>query len=157
MLIRFIKKKAYIFIFLLISIIISIITVLLYKQKIINSCMEIIPHIITVASIVLGIITLVLTVLISIRDGKTYKWLKTNKPNILEQTYGFAISALIGSLISIITSLLILVTKDTLIKCAVYKYLCAFILSTSFVYMILSVITSFSQSIQMLQISDENE
>lgn len=57
-----IENNFYIIEVFAISTLLSIIITFLYKKGIISSGMECIPHILTVSSIVLGVVTLVLTI-----------------------------------------------------------------------------------------------
>lgn len=152
-----IKNKAYIFIFLIVSIFCSAIVAVLYYNKVLSSGMEVIPHIITVSSIAMAVITLVLTILMSIREGKVYKHIRSHRPDILSQVYGYTISSLVSSFVSIILSIIVLMTKDAISNCAIYKYACIILLSQSFIYMTMSATMSFFQSIQMLRLDDDEE
>lgn len=138
-----------------ISTLLSIIITFLYKKGIISSGMECIPHILTVSSIVLGVVTLVLTIMISIRDGKIYKYTQSEHSKLLVQIYGFTISSLIASAFTIVLSICIILTQKLIFKCFIYKYICIFTLSIAFIYMILAVAMSFIQSIQMLRLDDD--
>jgi len=154
------KKKIinnmYIIAFLLLSIVFGAFVTVLSGLRIITSGMECIPHILTVSSIVLGVVTLVLTIMISIREGKIYNYAQLYKPDIIEQIYGYTISSLISSALSICFSLWIILTKKLIEKSIIYKYMCVFFISLVFVYMILSVSMSFLQSIQLLRLDDRN-
>lgn len=151
-----IDNNWYIVVILIISIFFSVVVIFLYIKGIFTSGMECIPHILTVSSIVLGVVTLVLTIMISIRDGKIYKFTQSRNPKLLTQIYGYTISSLIASAISIALSLFIILTKELITKCYIYKYICVCILSITFIYMVLAVSMSFIQSIQMLRL-DDNE
>lgn len=151
-----INNNWYIVVILIISIIFSVVVIFLYIKGFLTSGMECIPHIITVSSIVLGVVTLVLTIMISIRDGKIYKYTQSKNPELLTQIYGYTISSLIASAISIVLSLFIILTKELISKYYIYKCICVCILSITFIYMVLSVSMSFIQSIQMLRL-DDNE
>lgn len=151
-----IENNLYIVVMFIISVVLSAVVTVLYGKGILTSGMECIPHILTVSSIVLGVVTLVLTIMISIRDGQIYKYAKSEKPELLTQIYGYTISSLIASAFSIVISLCIILTHELIAKYCIYKYICICILSIAFIYMVLSVSMSFIQSIQMLLL-DDNE
>lgn len=93
--------------------------------------------------------------MISIRDGKIYKYTQSEHSKLLVQIYGFTISSLIASAFTIVLSICIILTQKLIFKCFIYKYICIFTLSIAFIYMILAVAMSFIQSIQMLRLDDD--
>lgn len=150
------KSKAYIWILITISCVISLIVMILNYQGILKSGMEILQHIITVDSIILGFVTLTLTIIMTIKDGSIYRKVKKVEPRIIQQIYGYSTSSLMASIISILLSLVIIMTKEYIDSSVIYKEICVFLSAAIFIYMILSVMMSYWQSIQMLQLDDEN-
>ena len=116
--------------------------------------LEIIQHLLTVASIVLGIITLNLTILLSIREGKIYTIIKEQHQNLMSQLFGYAIAAIISSATVIVISLLILSTKQFVIENKTYRAFSIISLSMSFINMIFDTSFSFIQNIQLLKQDD---
>ena len=151
------KNKAFICVLIIISFVISSVVVILNYKGILKSGMELLQHIITVDSIILGFVTLTLTIMMTIKDGSIYKKVKRVEPRIIQQIYGYSTSSLLTSIISIVLSLIIIMTKQYVDCCAIYKTICVFFSSALFVYMILSVLMSYLQSIQMLQLDDDEK
>lgn len=151
----FFNHNAYWILFLSISVILSIIIAFLNYKRILSPGFDIIQHILTISSIVLGIITLNLTIVLSIRDGKVYKNIKEKHKNLFSQLFGYAISAIISSASVIFVSLLILSTKHYVYSYLLYKMICIFSLSTCFINMIIDTAMSFLQNIQLLKLEDE--
>ena len=148
-------NNAYWIIFLIISFGLSIIISILNFKRIISPGLDIIQHLLTVSSIVLGIITLNLTIILSIREGKVYKTIKEKHKNLLSQLFGYATSAIVSSASVIFVSLLILSTKHYIYSYLIYKIICILFLSTSFLNMIMDTAMSFFQNIQLLKLDDE--
>lgn len=148
-------RKAYIWVMLILSAVVGVIVMMLNRVGIFTSGYDVIPHLIVVASIVMGMVTLTLTIMMAIKGGNAYKLAKRRKPEILEQIYCFSSSALVSGMFTIILSIIIIMTKQFVIKSTLYKSGCIWALSTAFVYMIITVGISYWQSIQLLQIDDE--
>ena len=148
-------RKAYIWVMLIVSAVVGVIVMMLNRVGFFTSGYDVIPHLIVVASIVMGMVTLTLTIMMAIKGGNAYILAKTRKPEILEQIYGFSSAALISGMFTIVLSIIIIMTKQYVMKYAFYKSCCVFMLTTAFVYMIITVSTSYWQSIQLLQIDDE--
>lgn len=149
-----ILSNLYWIILLIISIILSIVICCLNQENILKPGLDIIQHLLTVASIVLGIITLNLTILISIRDGIVYQKIKETKEKIIKQLYGYAIASIVSSAIVIGLSLLILSTKQIMYDNSNYKHICIVLLSASFINMIFDTSMSFIQNVQLLKLDD---
>ncbi len=152
--IKFLKNNLYWIIVALLSCILSFFILHLNKEKILTPSLEIIQHLLTVASIVLGIITLNLTILLSIREGKIYAIIKANHSNLMSQLFGFAVAAIISSAAVIAISLLILSTKQFVTGNRIYRAFSIVSLSMSFINMIFDTSFSFIQNIQLLKQDD---
>lgn len=149
------KKYAYIWVIMLISMVGAFVITLLNKCGRIKSGLEILPHIITIDSIILGLVTLTLTIMMTIRDGAIYRKAKERNPDILTQVYGYSTAALVASMLSVLLSIWILLTRACLDKSPLYKSCCVFFSTMFFIFMIISVTISYSQSIQLLRLDDE--
>ena len=149
------KSNAYIWIVLLFCMGIGGVVLLLNFLGILTSGYEIVPHLITVASVVLGMVTLTLTIMMAIKDGTAYQMAKSRSPELLQQIYGYASSALISGIITIIGAITTLTTKHLVIQFPFYKGICIWGLATAFSFMIGTVSMSYLQSIQLLRFDDE--
>ena len=149
------KSNAYIWIGLLLCMGIGGVVVVLNSLGILTSGYEIVPHLITVASIVLGMVTLTLTIMMAFKDGTAYQMAKSRRPELLQQIYGYASSALISGIVTIIGAIITLTTKLLVSQFPIYKGICVWGLATAFSFMIGTVTMSYLQSIQLLRIDDE--
>lgn len=148
-------SKAYIWVMFIVSAIFGGLVLVLSTYGILSSGYEVIPNLIVVASIVMGMVTLTLTIMMAIKGGTAYKMAKRRRPEILEQIYGYASAALISGLFTIGLSLLIIMTKQYISSSTIYKGGCVWGLATTFAFMIVTVAMSYWQSIQLLGIDDE--
>lgn len=142
----------YIFIFIIISIFISIIVCILKCKDIITNGSELLPHVITFSTIVLGLVSLVFTIIISIRDRSFYRLVKEKQPRILNQLFGCLTASVYASLLLVIFSMVALVISHSN---DILKYSLVFIISGSFFFLLLTTIQMFKLSVEMLKLDDK--
>lgn len=142
----------YLFVFIIVSIAISVFVCFLKYNKIITNGSELLPHVITFSTIVLGLVSLVFTIIISIRDRSFYRLVKEKQPRILDQLFGCLTASVYASLLLVIfsmTALVISLSNDVL------KYSLIFIISASFFFLLLTTIQMFKLSVEMLKLDDK--
>lgn len=142
----------YLFVFIILSIAISVFVCFLKYNKIITNGSELLPHVITFSTIVLGLVSLVFTIIISIRDRSFYRLVKEKQPRILDQLFGCLTASVYASLLLVIfsmTALVISLSNDVL------KYSLIFIISASFFFLLLTTIQMFKLSVEMLKLDDK--
>lgn len=142
----------YLFVFIIVSIAISVFVCFLKYNKIITNGSELLPHVITFSTIVLGLVSLVFTIIISIRDRSFYQLVKEKQPRILDQLFGCLTASVYASLLLVIfsmTALVISLSNDIL------KYSLIFIISVSFFFLLLTTIQMFKLSVEMLKLDDK--
>ena len=142
----------YLFVFIIVSIAISIFVCFLKYNKIITNGFELLPHVIIFSTIVLGLVSLVFTIIISIRDRSFYRLVKEKQPRILDQLFGCLTASVYASLLLVIfsmTALVISLSNDVL------KYSLIFIISASFFFLLLTTIQMFKLSVEMLKLDDK--
>ena len=142
----------YLFVFIIVSIAISVFVCFLKYNKIITNGSELLPHVITFSTIVLGLVSLVFTIIISIRDRSFYRLVKEKQPRILDQLFGCLTASVYASLLLVIfsmTALVISLSNDIL------KYSLIFIISVSFFFLLLTTIQMFKLSVEMLKLDDK--
>ena len=140
------------FVFIIVSIAISVFVCFLKYNKIITNGSELLPHVITFSTIVLGLVSLVFTIIISIRDRSFYRLVKEKQPRILDQLFGCLTASVYASLLLVIfsmTALVISLSNDVL------KYSLIFIISASFFFLLLTTIQMFKLSVEMLKLDDK--
>ena len=148
-------KRAYLFFPQILGLLAGVGVAWLHEINIFRCEYEILEYIITVDSIVLGVVTLTLTIIMTIRDAKIYRKAKERRPEIIQQIYDYSTSALFSSIISIIVSILILLAKEQIEKNN-YMKIGAILLSVFFfVKMLAAAVLSYWQSIQLLRLDDE--
>lgn len=147
-----IEENAYILIYMGISVLLSVIVCVLNYKKIIVNGIELLPHVITFATIVLGLVSLVFTIIIGIRDRKFYKSVKEKHPDILEQLFGCLRASVYASLVLVIFSMAALVIQNLN---GFVKYLFVFLISCSFSFLSITTVQMFRLSVQMLKLDDK--
>lgn len=145
-------NHSYLFVFIIVSIAISALVCFLKYKEIITNGSELLPHVITFSTIVLGLVSLVFTIVISIRDRSFYQLVKEKQPRILDQLFGCLTASVYASLLLVIfsmTALVISISNDIL------KYSLIFIISVSFFFLLLTTIQMFKLSVEMLKLDDK--
>lgn len=143
---------SYLFVFIIVSIAISALICFLKYKEVITNGSELLPHVITFSTIVLGLVSLVFTIIISIRDRSFYQLVKEKQPRILDQLFGCLTASVYASLLLVIfsmTALVISLSNDIL------KYSLIFIISVSFFFLLLTTIQMFKLSVEMLKLDDK--
>lgn len=143
----------YLFAFIIVSALVSILVCLLKYAEIITNGSELLPHVITFSTIVLGLVSLVFTIIISIRDRSFYQLIKEKQPKILDQLFGCLIASVYASLLLVIFSMVALVISHSN---AILKYSLIFIISVSFFFLLFTTAQMFKLSVEMLRLDDKN-
>lgn len=144
--------NAYLFIFMIISIAVSVVVCILNNKGLITNGISLLPHVITFATIVLGLVSLVFTIIIGIRDRSFYKYVKSKRPDILEQLFGCLKFSVYDSLMLVFLSMVALIIRDL---SDFIKYMFIFLISCSFSFLAITTVQMFRLSVQMLKIDDK--
>lgn len=142
-----IKKHTYIFIFLIISLAFSIATCFFNYFGLIVNGMNVLPHIITFSTVILGVISLVFTIIVSIKDGEFYKMVMEKRPRIINQIFGSMKGATWASLFLILVSIIALTVN---IESTFIKYPLIFLISGCFYFLIITTLHMLQLSFQLL-------
>ena len=142
----------YLFVFIIVSILPSVFVCWLKYKKIITRGSELLPHIITFSTIVLGLVSLVFTIIVSIRDRSFYRLVKEKQPRILDQLFGCLIASVYASLLLVIFSMLALVIS---FPNNILKFSLIFAISANFFFLLFTTVQMFKLSIEMLKLDDK--
>ena len=155
MILKFIKGKAFLGIFSVIAVLSSVVTVYLYDSKIINNVKEILPHIITLSSVILAVVSLVLTIMVSMTDKPFYKSIKDRYKKYLMQLYSNVKISAYTSIISIIINIFVMsINTEIVFSNVCFKLIVAGIDAFVFYLMIIATFYAFHNSMEILILND---
>ncbi len=147
---KFLLNNIYIFTYIILSILISVIIIILYKYRLIENISEILPHIITFSTVILGVISLVMAIILQFRDSQLFYQIE-KETSYIQQLYFNVKSAIYMSILTILINILILsLNIEILHRFQLVKYILAFVDSFIFAMMLITSILAFCNSFQIL-------
>lgn len=147
---KFLLNNIYIFTYIILSILISVIIIILYKYGLIENISEILPHIITFSTVILGVISLVMAIILQFRDSQLFYQIE-KETSYIQQLYFNVKSAIYMSILTILINILILsLSIEILHRFQLVKYILAFVDSFIFAMMLITSILAFCNSFQIL-------
>lgn len=138
---------------LLVSIFVSLLTFFFYEHGLIINIREVLPHVLTFSTILIAVISLVFSVVLSIRDGNLYKFIKKQFSESIKELYGLLKSSILYCIGVVLVSLIILTTNMQNILLA--KMVLCMLGSWLFSMMILTSIGAFMASLSLLNLDEE--
>lgn len=135
------------------SVVFSVFISILYFFNILKDIKNVLPHIITLSTVMLTVMGLVYTVIISIRDGKIYKLLKERLSKATDELYHLLKQSILLCVVVVLIAIAIMVTNVSNIYA---KYCICMLASYMFSKMLCSSTSAFLISVSLLEADDKN-